>query len=190
VFELCFCTWINTGSSDCHKCNVLAAGCSFHSQNGYKHPHWLTPKGKGKVKVMSSLHMLWRQAGGMEVQPHLFVTSALYIGEWSDSLPGRFIPRKGVLNIHQTGQWVPAGIQWLNNYSLKMNLSSNLCIFTKYAITQSRWNVFAYHVRELPSQLHIKIYQTLQYIYMPCVRKFIRTEILFSFTWFTHSAKM
>jgi hypothetical protein len=42
----------------------------------------------------------------MEVQPHLFVTSVLNIGEWSASLPGPFIRRKRVLNIHQAGHWV------------------------------------------------------------------------------------
>jgi len=54
-----------------------------------------------------------------------------------------------------------------------MNLSFNLRRFTKYAITQQKLNILAYHVRGLPSQLHIKIYQTLQYIYMPCDRTFI-----------------
>jgi len=51
---------------------------------------------------MSSLYMLWGQAGGMEVQLHLFITLVPHIGEWSASLPGCFIPGKRVLNIHQT----------------------------------------------------------------------------------------
>jgi hypothetical protein len=32
--------------------------------------------------------------GGVDVQIHIFLTSALVLGEWSASRPGRFTPEK------------------------------------------------------------------------------------------------
>jgi hypothetical protein len=43
---------------------------------------------------------------GVEVQLHAFLTSALHGGEWSDSRPGRFIPRERVPSKHWIGGWV------------------------------------------------------------------------------------
>jgi hypothetical protein len=39
--------------------------------------------------------------GGVDVLIHIFLTSALAAGEWSDSRPGRFTP-----NTHWIGGWV------------------------------------------------------------------------------------
>jgi hypothetical protein len=47
---------------------------------------------KGKVKFF--LHTPWRQIRGVEVWPHLSLTSALGEGEWSPSCPGCFTIRK------------------------------------------------------------------------------------------------
>jgi hypothetical protein len=44
--------------------------------------------------------------GGVDVQIHIFLTSALVGGEWSASLSGRFNHGKGILGTHWTGGWV------------------------------------------------------------------------------------
>jgi hypothetical protein len=43
--------------------------------------------------------------GGVDVQVHIFLTSALVGGEWSVSRPGRFIPKETVPGTHWIG-WV------------------------------------------------------------------------------------
>jgi hypothetical protein len=42
----------------------------------------------------------------VQVQLHIFLTLALHGGEWSDSCPGCFNPRKRVPRIHWIGGWV------------------------------------------------------------------------------------
>jgi hypothetical protein len=42
--------------------------------------------------------------GGMDVEIHIFLTSALVGGEWSASRPGRFTP-----GTHWIGGWVDPG---------------------------------------------------------------------------------
>jgi hypothetical protein len=42
-----------------------------------------------------------KACGGVDVQIHIFLTSALVGGEWSASRPGRFIP-----GTHCIGDWV------------------------------------------------------------------------------------
>jgi hypothetical protein len=44
--------------------------------------------------------------GGMDVQIHIFLTSALTGGEWSDSCPSRFTPRERAPGTHWIGGWV------------------------------------------------------------------------------------
>jgi hypothetical protein len=44
--------------------------------------------------------------GGVDVQIHIFLTSALIGGEWSASRPGRFTPRKRAPGINWIGGWV------------------------------------------------------------------------------------
>jgi hypothetical protein len=44
--------------------------------------------------------------GGVDMQIHVFFTSALIGGEWSASRPGRFIPRERAPGTHWTGRWV------------------------------------------------------------------------------------
>jgi hypothetical protein len=44
--------------------------------------------------------------GGVDVQIHIFLTSALVGGEWSASRPGRFIPGERPPGIHCIGGWV------------------------------------------------------------------------------------
>jgi hypothetical protein len=43
--------------------------------------------------------------GGVDVYIHIFLTSALFGGEWSASRPGRFTPREGGPGTHWIG-WV------------------------------------------------------------------------------------
>jgi hypothetical protein len=43
--------------------------------------------------------------GGLDVQTHVFLTSALVEGEWSVSLPGRFTPGERAPDTHRTGSW-------------------------------------------------------------------------------------
>ena len=45
-----------------------------------------------KVKVKFSLPTPWRHMGGVEIQVHSFLTSALDEGEWLTSRPSCFIP--------------------------------------------------------------------------------------------------
>lgn len=47
---------------------------------------------KGGEKVILSLSMPRRHAGGLAAQLHSFLTSALGRGKWSNSLPGRVTP--------------------------------------------------------------------------------------------------
>jgi hypothetical protein len=44
--------------------------------------------------------------GGVDVQIHIFLTSALVGGEWSASRPGRFTPRETAPGTHCIGGWV------------------------------------------------------------------------------------
>jgi hypothetical protein len=44
--------------------------------------------------------------GGVVVQMHIFLTSALAGGEWSASRPGRFTPGERAPSTHWTGSWV------------------------------------------------------------------------------------
>jgi hypothetical protein len=44
--------------------------------------------------------------GGVNVQIHVFLTSALVGGEWSTSRPGRFIPGERAPRTYWTGGWV------------------------------------------------------------------------------------
>jgi hypothetical protein len=44
--------------------------------------------------------------GGVDVQTHVFLTSALVGGEWSASRPDRFIPWKISPGTHWIGGWV------------------------------------------------------------------------------------
>jgi hypothetical protein len=44
--------------------------------------------------------------GGVDVWIHIFLTSALAGGEWSDSRRSRFIPGEGALGTNWIGGWV------------------------------------------------------------------------------------
>jgi hypothetical protein len=44
--------------------------------------------------------------GGVDVQTHVFLTSALVGGEWSASHPGRFTHGERAPGTHWTGGWV------------------------------------------------------------------------------------
>jgi hypothetical protein len=44
--------------------------------------------------------------GGVDVQIHIFLTSALVGGEWSASRPGNFTPGERVPGTHWIGGWV------------------------------------------------------------------------------------
>jgi hypothetical protein len=44
--------------------------------------------------------------GGVDVQIHIFLTSALVGGEWSTSHPGRFTPGGRARGTHWIGGWV------------------------------------------------------------------------------------
>jgi hypothetical protein len=44
--------------------------------------------------------------GGVDVYIHIFLTSALVGGEWSNSLPGRFTPEESAPGTHCIGGWV------------------------------------------------------------------------------------
>jgi hypothetical protein len=47
--------------------------------------------------------------GGVDVQIHIIMTSALVRGEWSASCPGRFITGEKILGTHWIGRWVDPG---------------------------------------------------------------------------------
>jgi hypothetical protein len=44
--------------------------------------------------------------GGVDVQTHVLLTSALAGGGWSASRPGRFTPGESARSTHSTGGWV------------------------------------------------------------------------------------
>jgi hypothetical protein len=55
-----------------------------------------------KRKVKLSHEGVW----GVDVQIHIFLTSALVRGEWSTSRPGGFTPGKRALGTHWRGEWL------------------------------------------------------------------------------------
>jgi hypothetical protein len=63
-----------------------------------------------KIKVKLSLYLTKHHAtktyGGVEVQFHVFLTSALGGGEWLASRPGRFTSGERVPYTHWTGSWM------------------------------------------------------------------------------------
>jgi hypothetical protein len=52
------------------------------------------------------MHYAMKAYGGMDVQIHIFLTSALAGGEWSASRPGRFTPRGKAPGTHWIRGWV------------------------------------------------------------------------------------
>jgi hypothetical protein len=64
----------------------------------------------GKVKVKLSLcltkHHAMKRIEGVDYSSTHSLTSALDGGEWSDSRPGRFIPRERSSGTHWIGDWV------------------------------------------------------------------------------------
>jgi hypothetical protein len=65
-------------------------------------------KGKGKVKLSLCLikHYAMKAYEGVDVQIHIFLTSALDGGEWSASRPGSFTPGERAPATHLIGSWV------------------------------------------------------------------------------------
>jgi hypothetical protein len=59
---------------------------------------------------------------GVDVQIHIFLTSALAGGEWSASRPGRFRPGETAPGTHWTGGWVDprAGLDMEKRKSLTL----------------------------------------------------------------------
>jgi len=51
-------------------------------------------------------HHAMKAYWGVEVQLHVFLTSALIGSEWSDSRSGRFTPRERTPRSHWIGGWV------------------------------------------------------------------------------------
>jgi hypothetical protein len=47
-----------------------------------------------------------KACGGVQVQTHIFLTSALVGGEWSASRPSRFTPGERSPGTHWIGDWV------------------------------------------------------------------------------------
>jgi hypothetical protein len=47
-----------------------------------------------------------KMSGGVDVQIHIFLTSALVGGEWSTSHPGCFTPKQRAPGTHCIGGWV------------------------------------------------------------------------------------
>jgi hypothetical protein len=61
--------------------------------------------GKGKV-VPVLKHYTMKAYWGVEVQIHIFLTSALAGGEWSASHPCHFTPGERAPGTHWIGSWV------------------------------------------------------------------------------------
>jgi hypothetical protein len=83
--------------------------------------------------------------GGVDVQRHIFLTSALVGGEWSASRPDRFTPGERAPSTHWTGGWVgtePVWTTWRRENSLPyQGLNSDPLVvqpiashYTNYAI--------------------------------------------------------
>jgi hypothetical protein len=65
--------------------------------------------------------------GGVDVQIHIFLTSALVGGEWSASRPGRFTPEERAPSTHQIGGWVGprAGLEYMESKKFLVLPDSN-----------------------------------------------------------------
>jgi hypothetical protein len=82
--------------------------------------------GKGKIVLVLNLikHYAMKEEGGVDVQIHIFLTSALIGGEWSDSRPCSFIPGKDpAVPIGQEDRWAP---EPLNLFTSKIYSRGNL----------------------------------------------------------------
>jgi hypothetical protein len=55
---------------------------------------------KGEVALYLTKHHVMKTYFGVKVQPHAFLTSTLYGGEWSASSPDRFNPEETTLGLH------------------------------------------------------------------------------------------
>jgi hypothetical protein len=63
------------------------------------------------MKVKFFLSTPSRRMVGVEVQPHSFLTSALDVGEWSNSRPGRFtLGEKTSVPIEYEVEWTPKSV--------------------------------------------------------------------------------
>jgi hypothetical protein len=60
-------------------------------------------KSAGEVVPVLTRYNAMKTYGGVELQLHAFLTSALDEGEWSASHPSRCIPRENVRGTHSTG---------------------------------------------------------------------------------------
>jgi hypothetical protein len=56
--------------------------------------------------VLVIKHYAIKSYGGVDVQIHIFLTSALVGGEWSASRPYRFTPKERAPSTHWIGGWV------------------------------------------------------------------------------------
>ena len=66
---------------------------------------------KGKLKVKCTLVQAVRSIGGVQVQLHPFMTTALEEGEGSASRPGRFLPPgKTLYALYRRTEWAPGPV--------------------------------------------------------------------------------
>jgi hypothetical protein len=84
---------------------------------------------------------------GVNVQVHIFLTSALVGGEWSTSRPGHVTPRERAPGTHWIGGWVDlrAGVDDLENRKFLtlpgLELQPVASRYTDYAITVHCTNI-------------------------------------------------
>jgi hypothetical protein len=81
--------------------------------------------------------------GGVEVQIHLFLTSALFGGEWSASRPGCFAPGERIPDTHWIGRWVGprAGLDDVEGRKILLLLGLELQHFGRPARSQSLYQL-------------------------------------------------
>jgi hypothetical protein len=72
----------------------------------FKNCHELHAIEVNEVPVLQPSTTPWRRIGGVELYLYAFLTSALYVGEWSASHPGRFTPTERALGTHCIRSWV------------------------------------------------------------------------------------
>jgi len=76
--------------------------------------------------------------GGVEIQLHAFLTSALDGGEWSASRPGHFTPGETAPGTHWLGGWVGPTVDLLTQslYCSYVGALNNACSDGNSYITQ------------------------------------------------------
>jgi hypothetical protein len=85
--------------------------------------------------------------GGVDVNIHVFLTSAVVGGEWSASHPGRFIPGERAPGTHWIGGWAPEPFWTLQGLEL-LSLCRTACSQSLYRLSYRGSHWYEYYAKD------------------------------------------